>query len=69
MKKTTDAYEIAYARFVKGRPRMEAMLREEEQRLKLAACLRELREGAGSQCPTSRHQWHTSGPSRRLERE
>ncbi|MGD0091756.1 MAG: helix-turn-helix transcriptional regulator, partial [Planctomycetota bacterium] len=47
MSKTTDAYEIAYARFVKGKPRMENLLREEEQRLKLAACLREIRENAG----------------------
>jgi ribosome-binding protein aMBF1 (putative translation factor) len=47
MKKTADAYAIAYDRFIKGKPKMEGMLREEEQRLKLAACLREMREKAG----------------------
>jgi DNA-binding XRE family transcriptional regulator len=47
MRKTRDAYEIAYHRFVRGRPKLEAMLREERQRLKLAACLREIRERSG----------------------
>jgi len=47
MKKSTDAYKIAYERFIRGRPKMEAMLREEERRLKLAAALREIPESAG----------------------
>lgn len=68
MKKTTDAYEIAYSRFIKGKPRMEALLREEEQRLKLAACLRELRESAGlSQTELARRVGTTGSVISRLE--
>jgi len=47
MKKTTDAREILFDRFIKGRPKMEAMLKEERQRVELAAWLREAREKEG----------------------
>ena len=47
MKKTSDAYEILHSSFIKGKPTMEAMLKEEAQRLKLAAWLRKIRENAG----------------------
>ena len=68
MKKTTDACEILYDRFIKGKPKMEAMLKEEKQRLELAACLRELRERAGiSQSELARRVGTTPSVICRLE--
>lgn len=68
MKKTSDAYEILHARFIKGKPKMEAMLKQEEQRLKLAAWLREIRENAGiSQTELARRIGTTGSAISRLE--
>jgi DNA-binding XRE family transcriptional regulator len=47
MRKKLYAHEVAYERYVRGRPRMEAMLREERQKTRLAVTLRRLREEAG----------------------
>jgi predicted transcriptional regulator len=68
MKKTSDAYEILHARFIKGKPKMERMLREEQQRLKLAAWLRAIRENAGvSQTELARRIGTTGSVISRLE--
>jgi ribosome-binding protein aMBF1 (putative translation factor) len=68
MKKSMNAYEIAYERFIKGKPKMEAMLKEERQRLRLAACLREMREGAGiSQTELAKRIGTTASVISRLE--
>jgi len=47
MARTTDAVSIAVKRFIKGKPKMEALLRDERQRRRLASYIREMREAEG----------------------
>jgi transcriptional regulator with XRE-family HTH domain len=68
MKKTTDGFEMLCDRYIKGKPKMEAMFREEQQRLRLAAWLREIRESAGiSQSELARRIGTTASAICRLE--
>jgi transcriptional regulator with XRE-family HTH domain len=63
-----DAYEIAYERFVRGKPKMEALLKEERRKVRLAAALREMRESVGiSQSELARRIGTTPSAICRLE--
>ena len=68
MKKNTDGFDLLYNRYIKGKPRIEALYREEKQRVELAACLRELRESEGiSQIELAKRVGTTSSVISRLE--
>ena len=68
MKRTADGYDMLYDRYIKGKPKMEAMFRQEQQRLRLAAWLREIRESAGiSQTELARRIGTTASVICRLE--